>query len=282
MNTRRDFLKCAGMAYAGLFALRSSADTVIGTKKIPVGIQLYSFREQGKADFASIIKKAAELGFAGVEFAGYGPYGGKPEELRKMLDDVGLKAFGTHTGLNLVEDDKIQQTIEFHKTIGCPYIIIPGMSHDKLDTRDNCLRTAEFLTKACATAHSAGLHLGYHAHGGDFKKVDGELSAWEVLYDNTPPSFIHQIDLGNCLGGGGDPYKMIERYPGRSLSVHLKEHGGPKGAVFGQGEVDFKRALALCEKFGGTRCYIIEHESDPANAFTTAKQCLDYLKTLQF
>ncbi len=281
MSTRRGFLKGAGMAYAALFTLRSKAGAVIGAKKIPVGIQLYSFRKQGKDDFAGIIKKAAELGFAGVEFAGYGPYGDKPQELRKMLDDLGLKAFGTHTGFNLVQDDRIQRTIDFHRALGCPYVIIPGMGRDQLGTRDNCLRTAEFLTKACATAQASELYLGYHAHGGDFKKFEGGATPWELLYDNTPESFIHQIDLGNCLGGGGDPYAMIERYPGRSLSVHLKEHGGPKGAVFGEGEVDFKRALALCEKVGGTRCYIIEHESNPDNAFATAAQCLDYLKKLQ-
>jgi len=281
MNTRRSFLKGAGLACVGLLALRGEAGTVIGSKKIPVGVQLYSFRKQGEKDFAGIIKKAAEIGFSGVEFAGYGPFGSKPEELRKLLDDAGIKAFGTHTGFNLVQEDTIQQTIDFHKTIGCPYIIIPWIDPKKLETRDGCLKVAEFLGKACATAQASGLHLGYHAHGGDFNKIDGDLSAWEVLFDNTPKSFIHQIDLGNCLGGGGDPYKMIERYPGRSLSVHLKEHGGPPKAVFGQGTVDFKRAISLCEKSGGTQYFIVEHESDPENAFATAGQCLDYLKGLQ-
>lgn len=280
MNTRRQFLRNMGFACAGLAAAQAGAAAVAGAKKIPVGIQLYSFRKQGEKDFPGIIKKAAELGFAGVEFAGYGPFGGKPAELRKMLDDAGLKAFGTHTGYNLVMPDKIQQTIDFHKTIGCPYIIVPWIDPKQMEHKDGCLKIAEALTKASETAQAAGLHVGYHAHGGDFKKIDGDLTSWEVLFDHTPKAFVHQIDLGNTIGGGGDPFKMIERYPGRSLSAHLKEHGGPKGAVFGQGTVDFKRALALCEAVGGTTCYIIEHESDPDNAFTTAKQCLDYVEKL--
>jgi len=279
MNTRRQFMK-AGLAFAGLAALRGNAGAVAGASKIPVGIQLYSFRKQGEKDFAAIIKKSAELGFSGVEFAGYGPYGDKPAELRKLLDDAGLKAFGTHTGYNLVQPDHLQKTIDFHKTIGCPYIIVPWIDPKQLESKDGCLKVAEFLTSAQTTAQAAGLSLGYHAHGGDFKKIDGDLTAWEVLFDHTPKAFVHQIDLGNCLGGGGDPYKMIERYPGRSLSVHLKEHGGPQGAVFGQGVVDFKRALSLCEKIGGTTCYIIEHESDPEHAFESAKKCLDYVKSL--
>lgn len=280
MNTRRQFLTNMGLACAGLAALRSHAGAVAGPKKIPVGIQLYSFRKQGEKDFPGIIKKAAELGFSGVEFAGYGPFGAKPAELRKMVDDAGLKVFGTHTGYNLVMPDKIQQTIDFHKTIGCPFIIVPWIDPKQMESKDGCLKVAEVLTKASETAQAAGLHVGYHAHGGDFKKIDGGLTSWEVLFDHTPKAFVHQIDFGNTLGGGGDPYKLVERYPGRSLTVHLKEHGGPKGAVFGQGDVDFKRALALCEAVGGTTCYIIEHESDPDNAFVTAKQCLDYVQKL--
>ena len=125
MKTRREFVKSMGFACAGLAALRGSAGTVAGTKKIPVGIQLYSFRKQGEKDFAGIIKKAGELGFSGVEFAGYGPYGDKPAELKKLLDDAGLKAFGTHTGYNLIQPDQIRKTMDFHKAIGCPYIIVP-------------------------------------------------------------------------------------------------------------------------------------------------------------
>ncbi len=280
MNTRREFLVKAGFACAALAAVRGQAATVIGAKKIPVGLQLYSFRKQGETDFAGAVKKAAEIGFSGVEFAGYGPYGDKPAELRKILDDAGLKAFGTHTGYNLVMPDQIQKTIDFHKTIGCPYMIVPWIEPKQMENKDGCLKVAEILTRASETAQAAGLNVGYHAHGGDFTKIDGELTAWEVLFDHTPKAFIHQIDFGNCLGGGGDPYKLIERYPGRSLSVHLKEHGGPQGAVFGQGVVDFKRALTLCETVGGTTCYIIEHESDPDHAFETAKKCLDYIKAL--
>ena len=279
MHTRREFVRNMGLVCAGLAAPRASAGAMVG-KKIPVGIQLYSFRKQAERDYPGVIRKAAELGFQGVEFAGYGPYGEKPGELRKMLDDAGLKAFGTHTGYNLVMPDTIQKTIAFHKTIGCPYIIVPWIDPKQMESKDACLKVSEILTRASETAQAAGLHVGYHAHGGDFKKIDGGLTAWEVLFDHTPQAFVHQIDFGNCLGGGGDPYKLIERYPGRSFSVHLKEHGGPKGAVFGQGTVDFKRAMALCKKVGGTTCYIIEHEDDPDNAFEAARRCLAYVNAL--
>ncbi len=196
MHTRREFVRNMGLACAGLAVSHSFAGKTAGAKKIPIGIQLFSFRKQGEKDFASMIKKSAELGFSGVEFAGYGPYGDKPAELRKLLEDNGLKAFGTHTGLNHIQPANIQKTMDFHKAIGCPYIIVPWIGTQELATKDACLKTAENLTRASETAQAAGLHVGYHAHGGDFKKVDGDLTAWEVLFDNTPKAFIHQLDLG--------------------------------------------------------------------------------------
>ena len=282
MKSRRDFLK-AGVAFAGMAALGLGARAaVVGSKKIPVGIQLFSFREQANAGFDGILKKAAEIGFSGVEFAGYGPYGSKPAELKKVLDDLGLKAFGTHTGFGAFQPDNLQRTMDFHKALGCNYIIIPGMGEEQLSTKDACLKTAEFLSGVTEKLQKEGLHTGYHAHGGDFKKVDGALTAWEVLFDNTPKAFVHQIDIGNAFDGNDPerPFRLIERYPGRSLSVHLKEHGGPRGAVFGEGKVDFKKSISLCESVGGTTCFIVEHETDTANAYECATKCLNYLKAL--
>jgi len=281
MKSRRDFLK-ASAVFAGAAALGVQAIPV-GSKKIPVGIQLYSFRDQANSDgFDAIVKKAAEIGYSGVEFAGYGPYGGKPAELKKLLDDLNLKAFGTHTGYGALQPANLQRTMDFHQAIGCKYIIIPGMGNEQIGTKDACLKTAEFLTGVSEKLQKEGLYTGYHAHGGDFKKIDGDLTSWEVLFDNTPKAFVHQIDIGNAFDNNDPerPFRMMERYPGRSLSVHLKEHGGPQGAVFGEGKVDFKKAITLGETIGGTTCFIVEHESNPAKAYECAKKCIDYLKTL--
>ena len=282
MRNRREFLK-ASVAFAGVAALGMRSQAIpVGPKKIPLGLQLYSFRDQAKDGFDAIVKKAAEIGYSGVEFAGYGPYGGRPADLKKLLDDCGLKAFGTHTGYGALQPDNLQKTMDFHQAIGCKYIIIPGMGDAQIGTKDACLKTAEFLSGVSEKVQKEGLFTGYHAHGGDFKKVDGDLTSWEVLFDNTPKAFVHQIDIGNAWDNNDKerPYRMMERYPGRSLSVHLKEHGGPRGAVFGQGNVDFKKVITLSESIGGTTCYIVEHESDPANAFECAKKCLEYMKAL--
>lgn len=68
------------------------------------------------------------------------------------------------------------------------------------------------------------------------------------------------MDVGNCIGGGGDPYATLKKFPGRSLTVHLKEYGGPPAAALGEGDVDWKQVFQICETVGGTRWYIVEHE----------------------
>lgn len=115
-TTRRQFMMRAGLACAGLAVARASAGAVAGAKRSRSGYSSILSASRGE-ELPGMIRKAAEIGFSGVEFAGYGPYGDKPAELRKLLDDAGLKAFGTHTGYNLVQPDKIQQTIDFHKAI---------------------------------------------------------------------------------------------------------------------------------------------------------------------
>ena len=84
-----------------------------------------------------------------------------------------------------------------------------------------------------------GMRVGYHCHGGDFAKLEG-TTPWEAIGENTNADVILQIDVGNCLGGGGDPIAMIKKFPGRTVSIHLKEHGGKPGAVVrrGQDEVE--------------------------------------------
>ena len=89
-----------------------------------------------------------------------------------------------------------------------------------------------------------------------------------------------QMDIGNCLEGGGDPYAILRKFPGRSATVHLKEHGGPPEAVVGEGEVDWKKVFAICEKTGGTEWYIVEHERGAGDPVENVKRCLENLRKM--
>ena len=92
---------------------------------LPISLQLYSLRDDAPKDFPGILKQVAYIGFDAVEFAGY--HGHTAADLRAILDDLGLKCSGTHTAINLLDDDQYESTIQTHATLGTKNIIIPWL-----------------------------------------------------------------------------------------------------------------------------------------------------------
>lgn len=275
--SRRDMLKLG----AGTAALWATGISPLGakeaSKKIPIGLQLYSLRKIAGSDVPGTIAAVAKMGYQGIEFAGY--HGCKAEQLRKILDDNGLKCCGTHTGIDSLLGDKFKQTIAFNKTLGNPYLVVPGLGGKYMSSVQALKDTAKLLTELAAKVKPDGMHVGYHAHGGDFRKFDGE-TCWDILFSNAGPDVIMQMDVGNCIGGGGDPYATLKKFPGRSLTIHLKEHGGEKGATVGKGTVKWDEIFKLCETTGGTQWYIVEQESYAGSPLDSVKQCIDNLRKM--
>ena len=238
-------------------------------KKIPIALELYSVRTLIPKDFPGTIEQIGKMGYQGVEFAGYHGWDKKPNELRKLLDDNGLKCCGTHTALATLEGDKLKETIELHQILGNKFLICPYMT---AKDAAGWLELAKKFNDISARAKESGMFVGYHSHQHDFHKVDGKTS-WEIFFDNTVPEVVHQIDTGNCLQGGGDPLAMIKKYPGRTKTTHIKEFGGAPGAPVGEGTIDWKPLLEAYESVGGTEWYIIEHETAKV-PLETVKVCI--------
>jgi len=278
-TSRRELLKLgAGTAALWATGLKPLAARVAaGEKKIPLGLQLYSVRQDAAKDLPAVLQAVAEMGYQGVEFAGY--HGHSAEELKKLLDGNGLRCCGTHTHLGTLQGDELKRTVEFHQTIGNKYLIVPGMPHNMRNSLEAIKKTAALFNEIAEKLKPEGMLTGYHAHGGDFTKI-GDETAWDLLFLNTRPDVVMQLDVGNCLGGGGDPYAVLKRFPGRSKTVHLKEHGGKAGAAIGEGDVDWKRIFDLCETVGGTEWYIAEQESYDTTPLESVKRCIENLRKM--
>jgi sugar phosphate isomerase/epimerase len=277
--SRRDLLKwgagAGAMWLAGARPLDAAPKPHGG--KIPVGLQLYSVRHQCQKDLPPVLEAVAKMGYQGVEFAGY--YNRSAADLRKMLDANGLKCCGTHIGLGTLQGDALKGTVEFNQTLGNPYLIVSYMPHSLLESVEKINETAKIYDELAAKLKPKGMRVGYHAHGGDFKKV-GDKTAWEVFFESTCADVVMQLDIGNCIGGGGDPYAILRSFPGRSATVHLKEHGGPPEAVVGEGEVDWKKVFRICKTTGGTEWYIVEHERRAGDPLQNVKRCLENLRKM--
>ena len=250
--------------------------------KIPVALQLYSVREDCAKDLEGTLKAVAEMGYEGVEFAGY--HGRSAQELRKMLDNLGLKVAGTHTGINTLRGDELKKTIEFNQILGNKFLIIPSIGEEWRRTKDDWLRFADFLNELAERIKPEGMLIGYHNHRFEFQqKFDGQ-TLWDILFSATKPEVVMQLDTGNAMHGGVSADEILEilkRYPGRAKTIHLKEFSStnPK-AVLGEGEVKWKEVLTLCDTIGGTEWLIIEQESYAYAPIECVRKCLENLKTI--
>lgn len=236
--------------------------------KIPIGVQLYSVRGAVQSDLAGTLAAIAKMGYEGVEFFGGNYFGKDIKDLRKMLDDNGLKCCGTHTGLGEFRGDNFERTAEIHKTLGTKFMIVPGGL--PRNTVANNKAWADEFNAIAEKAKALDLYIGYHAHGYDTELIEG-VASWERFFDATVPEVVHQMDIGNYKDGGkdggGDPHAMIAKYRGRSRTIHVKEAGqrGPGNPIIGEGTVDWQRAFELCETIGGVEWYVVEDEVTPDN-----------------
>jgi sugar phosphate isomerase/epimerase len=269
--TRREFLGAVGVAGAALGLGVAPLAQAAASKKIPVGLQLYSLREQCKTDLPGMLTAVSKIGYRGVEFAGY--HGRSAKELRTMLDNDGIVACGTHTPFDSVKGDKLKETVEFNLTIGNKFIIVPWMNETK--SKQEWLDRAKLFNDIAAKVKPDGLWIGYHAHAHDFKQIDG-VSAWDLFFGNTKPEVIMQLDTSNCCEGGADPVAVLKKYPGRARTIHIKANGGGPEAVIGEDKVDWKEVFAFCEGKGKTQWYVVEHETskDPLDAVKRSFEAL--------
>ena len=260
--TRRSFLGMTGVASLAMACARHVHTDV--ARRIPVALQLYSVRGDCKKDFDAALEQVAAMGFEGVEFAGYYGYAGKAADLKKRLDALKLQAAGTHISLDTLQGDALKATIEFHQTIGCRFLIVPG--HPAFTDPEKSKTLAETFNQLAATLKPLGMACGYHNHTGEFKK-DGDKTYWDLFAERTTKDVILQQDCGWTMAAGFDPAAYVRKYPGRTRTAHIKptvrEGDGARKAIFGQDSVDWPSVFAACAAKGGTEWYVLEQEVYP-------------------
>ncbi len=246
--------------------------------RIPIAVQLYSVREDCAKDLPGVLEDIADMGYDGVEFAGY--YGRSAEELRGLCDENGLRVAGTHIQLATLLGEELPRTVEFNKVLGNEFLIVPGLPEECRNSRKAWGETAKLFSELAEKVEAEGMHVGYHNHSIEFQELEGELP-WDTFFGNADPRVVMQLDTGNALHGGGDPVPYVERYPGRALSVHLKEYSATKkGALIGEGDTDWQRLFDLCESVGGTEWYIVEQESYAFPPMECIDKCLKNLREM--
>ena len=195
-------------------------------KKAMIGYQVYSARDEAEKDLYGVLKQLKEMGYDGVEFAGF--YGHAPEEVKKMVDEIGLIPISSHYPWQQIEQDMFA-AISVHKTIGCKYIAVPYLDEATRPGSEGFSKTLRGIYKFGALCKEAGIQLLYHNHDFEFCKISGEYGL-DFMY-NVVPEDILATELDCCWVkySGEDPAAYVRKYAGRCPIVHLKDYVGVKG-----------------------------------------------------
>jgi sugar phosphate isomerase/epimerase len=284
--SRRRFLTLAGaVPLVAPLAGRFVSD-VAAASKIPVGVELYTVRDELKKDPMGTVRSIAKLGYEVVEF--FSPYFDwtpqQASEMRKLLDDLGIKCLSTHNNPASFAPDGIQKAIDLNHTIGSKLIV---MAHagGSVTGADGWKHIADMLNAGAEKFKAAGLSAGFHNHASEWKEVEGKRPM-DILAANTSDSVVLQLDVGTCIEAGADPVAWINAHPGRIKSMHCKDWGGAdKGGysvLFGEGVAPWPAIFKAAESTGGVECYLIEQEEGPADEqLKRAERCLANWKKMR-
>lgn len=243
------------------------------------GVQLYTLRDFCKSvkDTEETFKKIREIGYRYVQISGLiEPKDVK--ELKKLLDDNGLKAVSTHTGYGRIINET-EKVIEEHKILGCECIFCPALPIE-LHNKEGYLKVAEEFNKIIEKIKENGLLLGYHNHGIEFEKYDGKTGL-EILLENSP-ELQAEIDTYWVQYGGGDPSYWIEKFKGRVSQVHFKDMGIIENKQvmppIGDGNLNWEKILKACRKSKVKYC-LVEMDNPTIEHFEALKRSFENLKS---
>jgi len=223
-----------------------------------VAIQLFSLRRQCEQDLEGTLAYIREVGFEGVELAGF--YGRTADQFKALLDENSLACCGSHTPLAELMSAKFDNTVEQNAMLHNRNLIIPGLPQDYKASAAGWKAAAEVLNEIAVKLHPRGMRIGYHNHDVEFHEINGILP-WAFLYRETRSNVILQLDTGNARVAGADPGSLIRQYPGRAVTVHVKDYlPGHLDPVIGSSGFDWAGFVKVCESEGATEWFIVEHD----------------------
>ncbi len=270
--------------FLALSAMLPWAFTARAATSIPVGLELYSVRDELKRDPEGTVRAVAAMGYQCVEF--YAPYyewtHAQAKQMRKLMDDLGIRCYSTHNDASYLSPEKIEHARDLNLILGSKYVV--QASSGSPETLDAWKAVAASLNAAAERLERDGLKVGYHNHQPEFKLVEGKRPM-DVLAKETKPTVMLQLDVGTCIESGSDPVAWIRANPGRIRSIHCKDWSPDpaKGynVLFGEGVTEWTKLFAAAESVGGVEYYLIEQEGSRFPQLETARKCLQAYRQLR-
>ena len=254
----------------------------------PLGVQLWSFREQAEADPLAMLAMVQEMGFTHVETAGL--YNMPADTFLQAVEEVGLDVTSMHVSYEEIKNDP-ETVIANAKALGVQYVGIAWYPHEPGNFTEATARQAIADFNAFGqTMKDAGLRFFYHNHGYEPAPY-GDGTLLDLIIDETDPELVwFEMDVLWTWLPDVDPVALIQRHPGRFKLMHIKDmkQGLPRGSlsgglpaeqksIIGQGQVNWPALLAAAEADGFEHYYLEDESTDPV---ANAPQSVAYLKNL--
>jgi sugar phosphate isomerase/epimerase len=286
---RREFVRntTAGLAAAALCS-RLPESLFAAPLGKPIGLQLYTLRDQLEKDVEGTIKQLATIGYKDVEI--YSLYGKSPAEFSKILKDNGITASSGHYLLPVVKNEWAQK-VEEAKTLGLQYMVIAILDKEDRKSLEDYKKLAELFNQAGEATQKAGIQFCYHNHNFEFQKF-GDTTAYDYLLKTLDPKLVKfEMDCFWVTHAGQDPVTYFKKHPGRFPLLHIKDMKDKPAptqeldakmglfAPVGQGTINWKRIFANA-KTAGVEHYYVEQdycEIPPLEAVKASYQYLDKL-----
>jgi len=265
---------------------------------LPIGSQTYPHRQRIKdGDFVGLCRDMAAIGIRDVEmcdpsFPDFKSLG-DGKQVKKILDDHGLKCSSGHFGLDALRSRQ-QEMIAWAKDIGMTQMgtaTLSGKMHNGVTTMDAVKRAADEYNKIGAEAFKAGLQQFLHDEDFEMATIEGDdRLTYTVLLELLDPQLVKMQFQMFAMRVVGDPVMYFNKYPGRFISMHVQgvdlnvptsssaEQGASRSlsagnVAVGKDSLDW-REIFEAAKIDGLKNYFIELN------WKLTEESVAYLKTL--
>ena len=289
--TRRAFLAISGTLPAALMvrgparALAAEPWSPPRAGHYPVGLELYSVRNELSRDLPATLKTVAGLGYRVVEF--YSPYFKwtpvYAKDVRAQMDDLGLRCYSTHNGFeSFTPGENLAHAIELNQILGTRYVVLASAPAapegwtggsslcEQLTCRGREVETARLgrgLPQSPGRVGQIGKRPAHHRGHRCQHASRNSCCSWMSAPARKP---------GPTRWPGSKPIRdasrsCISRIGRRASRTEEKGYR----VLFGEGVTPWKDLLAAAESVGGIEYFLIEQEGSRFSEFETAKRCLD-------
>ena len=235
-----------------------------------LAVQLYTLREDysNGEEFLEILEKVKEIGFDGVEFAGYA--GLEPEVIKAKLDELGLVAVGCHMRIENYEGEKLEESIKLGKALGMKYMGVGGADHS---TKEEVDKLVDVFSKANERGKEEGIKFYYHNPTEEFEnEIDGKL-----IMDRIAEGAYLEIDTYWSYCGGADNYKYITEHKDDIILLHVKDGIDRHPMALGEGDNDLPSVFKAA-KDSGMEWLVLENDDPKPNVIDDITRSMAYFK----